>query len=66
MNGFKFSELIESTLHLYKATKDPILLQFGKDMVNMIEKRTKTKCGYATVSYICLHCSTKTIYKIKL
>jgi len=45
-------ELIESTLHLYKATKDPILLQFGKDMVNMIEKRTKTKCGYATLKNV--------------
>ena len=45
-----FSELIESTMYLYRATKDPYLLQVGVDIFDSIERNTKTKCGYATVS----------------
>jgi len=48
-------ELIESTLYMYRATKDPILLNFGKLMVDMIEKVTKTQCGYATIKNVLNH-----------
>ena len=44
------SELIESTMYLYRATKDPYLLQIGIDIFESIEQNCRTKCGYATVS----------------
>ena len=43
------SELIESAMYLYKATKDPFLLELAMDMVESIEHSCKTECGYATV-----------------
>lgn len=43
-------ELIESVVYLYQATRDPILLQMGVDMVEAIEHIARTSCGYATVS----------------
>ncbi|MEE6511785.1 hypothetical protein FKM82_018553 [Ascaphus truei] len=42
-------ELIESAMYLYKATKDPTLLQLGRDAVESIERISKVDCGYATV-----------------
>lgn len=43
-------ELIESAMYLYRATKDPYLLDIGVDILESIEYTTKTDCGYATVS----------------
>lgn len=42
-------ELIESAMYLYRATKDPVLLELGRDAVESIEKISKVECGYATV-----------------
>jgi mannosidase alpha-like ER degradation enhancer 2 len=38
-------------MYLYRATKDPSLLDIGVDILEAIEYSTKTKCGYATVSF---------------
>ena len=38
-------------MYLYRATKDPSLLYIGVDILEAIEHSTKTKCGYATVSF---------------
>lgn len=45
-----FSELIESIMYLYYATKDQHLLEIGVDILESIEHSAKTDCGYATVS----------------
>lgn len=45
-----FSELIESAMYLYRATKDPYFLEVGRDMLESIEHSARTPCGYATVS----------------
>ncbi|XP_040187657.1 ER degradation-enhancing alpha-mannosidase-like protein 2 [Rana temporaria] len=42
-------ELIESAMYLYRATKDPVLLELGRDAIESIEKISKVYCGYATV-----------------
>ncbi|XP_055912778.1 ER degradation-enhancing alpha-mannosidase-like protein 3 [Eupeodes corollae] len=42
-------ELAESAMYLYRATKDPYLLEVGEDMVTSIEYSAKTSCGYATI-----------------
>ena len=47
------TELIESTMYLYRATKDPYLLEVGVDILESIEQETRTECGYATVSKTC-------------
>ena len=44
------SELIESTMYMYQATKDPYYLEIGRDILESIERHTRTPCGYATVS----------------
>ena len=43
-------ELIESTMYLYQATKDPYFLEVGRDILHSIETSCRTDCGYATVS----------------
>jgi len=48
--SYLFSELIESAMYLFQATKDPYFLEIGRDMLESIEKSAKTPCGYATVS----------------
>ena len=45
-----FLELIESTMYLYQATKDPYFLEVGRDILHSIETSCRTECGYATVS----------------
>lgn len=40
-------EFIESTYHLYRATKDPVFLQIGKDFLNKLETKYKAPCGFA-------------------
>ncbi|KAH9491475.1 ER degradation-enhancing alpha-mannosidase-like protein 2 [Bulinus truncatus] len=42
-------EIIESVMYLYKATKDPYLLEIGVDIVETIEHSARTACGYATI-----------------
>ncbi|XP_063816215.1 ER degradation-enhancing alpha-mannosidase-like protein 2 [Pseudophryne corroboree] len=42
-------ELIESAMYLYRATKDPTLLQFGRDAIESIEKISKVDCGFASI-----------------
>ena len=45
------AELLESAMYLYRATKDPFLLDIGIDTVEAIEHSARTECGYATVSH---------------
>ncbi|CAH1785924.1 unnamed protein product [Owenia fusiformis] len=45
-------EMIESAMYLYQATKDPLLLQLGVDVLESIEQVTKTSCGYATIKNV--------------
>ncbi|XP_074148584.1 ER degradation-enhancing alpha-mannosidase-like protein 2 [Sminthopsis crassicaudata] len=42
-------ELIESAMYLYQATRDPTLLELGRDAVESIEKISKVDCGFATI-----------------
>ncbi|GFS09323.1 LOW QUALITY PROTEIN: alpha-1,2-Mannosidase [Elysia marginata] len=42
-------EIIESAMYLYRATKDPYLLEIGVDILEGIEQVARTSCGYATV-----------------
>ncbi|KAM8947822.1 ER degradation-enhancing alpha-mannosidase-like protein 2 [Pelodytes ibericus] len=42
-------ELIESAMYLYKATRDPTLLELGRDAVESIERISKVACGFATI-----------------
>ncbi|XP_067410604.1 ER degradation-enhancing alpha-mannosidase-like protein 2 isoform X2 [Emydura macquarii macquarii] len=42
-------ELIESAMYLYHATRDPTLLELGRDAVESIEKISKVECGFATI-----------------
>ena len=40
-------EFIESTYHLYRATKDPWYLHVGEMVLRDIQRRCRTKCGWA-------------------
>ncbi|KAJ6220899.1 hypothetical protein RDWZM_006711 [Blomia tropicalis] len=42
-------ELAESTYFLYQATKNPFYFHVGRDILESINKHTRSKCGYATV-----------------
>lgn len=42
-------ELVESAMYLYRATKDPYLIEIGEDMLRSIQYSARTTCGYATV-----------------
>ena len=42
-------EFIESTMYLYQATKDPLLLEIGAEFMVAINKTARTECGFATV-----------------
>lgn len=44
------SELVEATWYLYQATGNPLLLEFGRCMVDSINSIARTPCGFATVS----------------
>jgi len=48
-------ELIESTMYLYQATKDPYFLEVGRDILESIERHTRTACGYATIRNVNTH-----------
>ncbi|WVW81609.1 hypothetical protein I302_103604 [Kwoniella bestiolae CBS 10118] len=45
-------EFIESTYYLYQATKDPFYLRVGEKILSDLKKRTKTKCGFATLKNV--------------
>jgi hypothetical protein len=45
-------ELIESTYHLYQATRDHKYLKIGRKLLQDIQKVSKVKCGYAAVGNI--------------
>jgi hypothetical protein len=51
LNGFYplRPELIESTYHQYRTTKDRSWLQAGRTLLESIEKYSATSCGYASV-----------------
>jgi len=36
-------------MYLYRATRDPFLINLGEDMLESIEFSARTACGYATV-----------------
>ena len=61
-------EIVESAMYLYRATKDPYLLEIGVDILESIEYSARTPCGYATVSLcvcVCVcGCSLKSTYMI--
>ncbi|CAH8533804.1 unnamed protein product [Heterobilharzia americana] len=42
-------EFAESTYFLYRATKHPFYLHVGKQIIDDLNKYTRTKCGYATI-----------------
>jgi mannosidase alpha-like ER degradation enhancer 1 len=42
-------ELIESTVGLYHATRDPYLLHYGYTQLHRIKNGTKATCGYCSV-----------------
>ncbi|XP_015519937.2 ER degradation-enhancing alpha-mannosidase-like protein 2 [Neodiprion lecontei] len=43
-------ELIESVMYLYRATKDPYLIEVGVDILRSLQHSAKTSCGYATIN----------------
>uniref|UniRef100_A0A915PQ53 alpha-1,2-Mannosidase n=1 Tax=Setaria digitata TaxID=48799 RepID=A0A915PQ53_9BILA len=42
-------EFVESLYYVYRATKDPLLLEIAAEVVDAIEFSCRTRCGYATV-----------------
>ncbi|VDK81154.1 unnamed protein product [Litomosoides sigmodontis] len=42
-------EFVESLYYVYRATKDPLLLEIAAEVVDAIEHSCRTSCGYATV-----------------
>uniref|UniRef100_A0A0N5ARZ6 alpha-1,2-Mannosidase n=1 Tax=Syphacia muris TaxID=451379 RepID=A0A0N5ARZ6_9BILA len=42
-------EFIESVYYLYRATKDPWLLQLAADVITAIDYSCRTSCGFATI-----------------
>lgn len=62
---FFSAELIESAMYLYRATRDPTLLELGRDAVESIEKISKVDCGFATVSVNSMVKSAKRLLKIR-
>ncbi|XP_071558806.1 ER degradation-enhancing alpha-mannosidase-like protein 2 [Temnothorax nylanderi] len=43
-------ELIESVMYLYRATRDPYLIEVGVDILRSLQHSAKTTCGYATIN----------------
>ncbi|KYN01682.1 PREDICTED: ER degradation-enhancing alpha-mannosidase-like protein 2 [Cyphomyrmex costatus] len=43
-------ELIESVMYLYRATRDPYLIQVGVDILRSLQYSARTTCGYATIN----------------
>lgn len=45
-------EFIESTYHLYMATKDPFYLEVGEMVIEDLNNRTRVPCGFASIGDI--------------
>ncbi|PIK35089.1 putative ER degradation-enhancing alpha-mannosidase-like protein 2 [Apostichopus japonicus] len=45
----RITELIESVMYLYQATRDPFLLEVGRDIMTSIQVSARTPCGYASM-----------------
>lgn len=45
-------EHAESTYYLYQATRDPMYLEMGERMLLDINRRARTKCGFASLTNI--------------
>lgn len=45
-------ELVESTLFLYRATKDNSYLEFGERVIHDISNRTRAPCGLAALENV--------------
>ncbi|WVQ80984.1 hypothetical protein IAT38_003091 [Cryptococcus sp. DSM 104549] len=45
-------EFVESTYYLYQATRDPFYLRVGERVLKDLKRRTKTRCGFATIKDI--------------
>ncbi|WVN90106.1 uncharacterized protein L203_105341 [Cryptococcus depauperatus CBS 7841] len=45
-------EFIESTYYLYQATKDSFYLRVGERILADLTRRTKTRCGFATITNV--------------
>lgn len=45
-------EFIESTFHLYQATKDPFYLHVGERVMRDLQNRSRVKCGYAGIKNV--------------
>ncbi|WWD22230.1 hypothetical protein CI109_106721 [Kwoniella shandongensis] len=45
-------EFIESTYYLYQATRDPFYLRVGERVLTDLKRRTKTRCGFATIKNV--------------
>jgi mannosidase alpha-like ER degradation enhancer 1 len=41
-----------TTYYLYQATRDPFYLRVGERVLNDLRRRTKTKCGFATLKNV--------------
>merc|ERR1711879_107829 len=48
-------EFIESTYYLYRATKSPLYLNIGEQLIDILETRAKSNCGYATIHDVTNH-----------
>lgn len=48
-------EFVESTYHLYMATRDPHYLQVGKDILFSLQNRTRVPCGFASIADVTTH-----------
>eukprot|EP00249_Psilotum_nudum_P018218 c26697_g1_i1 orf=127-2067(+) len=48
-------ELIESTYWLYKATKDPVYLDVGRDIVTSLQYGARCPCGYCHIADVESH-----------
>jgi len=48
-------EMGESAWYLYRATRDPIWLEAGRDMVESIDAKTRLACGFAAIEDVRLH-----------
>ncbi|KAL0081290.1 glycoside hydrolase [Phycomyces blakesleeanus] len=42
-------EFVESTYHLYRATRDPFYLQVGEMIIEDLNNRTRLACGFANI-----------------
>ena len=48
-------ELIESTFHLYEATRDPHYLVAGREQLHALQNLTRVSCGFASIADVRTH-----------